>query len=214
MYHIIKNFNLEMICIDNAGYQFIDSCNENSLFRQAKINLKFFDFDSDAEGLDYDIMARKARKEYNKEDGKICFKQVFTSDFIRRANEHLQASIDWKRIWFGSRVSANGSEFDKYSGQKINLNLVKESTVGDFIETQDALVYQTKKQCTLVEVKSTARGSQTFDLPLHLKRDTSVHRARKDNYTTLMLSNWAIRCYFDMMSAPKEDDATFIPRML
>ena len=96
----------------------------------------------------------------------------------------------------------------------MNLKLVKEDTIGDYIETQDALIYQTKKQCTLVEVKSTARGSQTFDLPLHLKRDTSVHRARKDNYTTLMLGNWAVKCYFDMMAAPEGDEETFIPRML
>ena len=43
-----------MICIDNAGYQFIDSCNENGLFKNDKIELKFFEFRSDLEGADYD----------------------------------------------------------------------------------------------------------------------------------------------------------------
>lgn len=42
-----------MICIDNAGYQFLDSCNESENFVNAGINLKFIDFDSVKEGIDY-----------------------------------------------------------------------------------------------------------------------------------------------------------------
>ena len=85
----------------------------------------------------------------------------------------------------------------------------------DLIETQDDLVYQTKKQCALVEVKSTARGTQTFDLPQHLKRSTSVNRARKDNYTTLMLANWSLKCYYDIMTIDKESlNNTFNPIMI
>ncbi len=82
-------------------------------------------------------------------------------------------------------------------------------------ENQDNLIYQTKKQCALIEVKSTAKGNQTFDLPQHLKRSTSVNRARRDNYTTLMMGNWAIRCYYDMVNL-KEDDVyqTFVPKMI
>jgi hypothetical protein len=214
MYYIIKNFDLEMIVIDNAGYQFIDSCNENGLFKNAKIELKFFDFNSDAEGEDYDKMLVKSRRAYNKENGAICFKQVFTSDFIRRANEHLQANIDHKRIWFASKAVANEKAFNKYSSQRITLKHTGEKSLIELIEGQDALIYQTKKQCALVEVKTTARGTQTFDLPQHLKRSTSASRARKDNYTTLMLSNWGIKCYYDMMGMPKEDIGTFVPRML
>ena len=51
MHHVLTNFNTEMIIIDNAGYQFIDSCNENQLFKSSKIDLKWLDFESDAEGL-------------------------------------------------------------------------------------------------------------------------------------------------------------------
>ena len=79
---------------------------------------------------------------------------------------------------------------------------------------QDALIYQTKKQCALVEVRSTARGTQTFDLPQHLKRNTSTNRARKDNYTTLMLANWATKSYYDMMSVNIEQNDTFAPIMI
>ena len=215
MYHIIKNFNLEMICIDNAGYQFIDSCNENGLFKNDKIELKFFDFRSDLEGADYDKELLKIRRAYNKENSVICFKQGFSSDWLRKANEHLQAAIDHKKIWFASKTVANPEAFNKYSSQRVTLKNIPEPTVLEFIESQDALIYQTKKQCTLVEVKTTARGTQTFDLPQHLKRSTSSNRARKDNYTTLMLANWASKCYFDLMAKPVEDNTgTFTPRMI
>ena len=211
MQHVINNFNIELIVIDNAGYQFIDSCNETGKF---KIPLKFIDFNSDAQGVDYELMIKKARRQYNLGNGAICFKQVFTTNFIRIANEHLQANIDHKRIWFASRVTANNGAFSKYSSKKVNLKLVREDTLLDFIETQDALIHQVKKQCALVEVKSTAKGTQTFDLPQHLKRSSSTNRARKDNYTTLMLANWGVKSYYDMMTAPKEEVSTFIPRII
>jgi hypothetical protein len=215
MYHVVKNFNLEMIVIDNAGYQFIDSCNENGLFRNDKIELKFFDFKSDLDGADYDKELINARRAYNKEGKVICFKQVFSSDWLRKANEHLQAAIDHKKIWFASKTVANPTAFNRYSSQRVTLKNIPEPTVLEFIESQDALIYQTKKQCTLIEVKTTARGTQTFDLPQHLKRSTSASRARKDNYTTLMLSNWAAKCYIDMMAKPVEDNVgTFVPRMI
>ncbi len=215
MYHVVKNFNLEMIVIDNAGYQFIDSCNENGLFKNDKIELKFFDFRSDLDGADYDKELISARRMYNKENGTICFKQVFASEWLRKANEHLQAAIDHKKIWFASKTVAHPEAFNKYSSQRVTIKNIPEPTILEFIESQDAMVYQTKKQCTLVEVKTTARGTQTFDLPQHLKRSTSANRARKDNYTTLMLSNWGTKCYFDMMAKPIEDNTgTFVPRMI
>ena len=215
MYHVVKNFNLEMIIIDNAGYQFIDSCNEHGLFRNDKIELKFFEFKSDLDGADYDKELIKARRAYNKENGVICFKQVFASEWLRKANEHLQAAIDHKKIWFASKTIANPEAFNKYSSQRVTIKNITDPTILEFIETQDALVYQTKKQCTLVEVKTTARGTQTFDLPQHLKRSTSSSRARKDNYTTLMLANWGSKCYFDMIAKPIEDNTgTFVPRMI
>jgi len=215
MYHVVKNFDLEMIVIDNAGYQFIDSCNENALFKKDKIELKFFEFKSDADGADYQKALTKVRRQYNKENQTIVFKQVFTSDFIRQANEHLQACIDHKKIWFASKTVANPEAFNRYSGKKVTLKHIGEKSLIEFIEAQDALIYQTKKQCTLIEVKSTARGTQTFDLPLHLKRSTSSSRARKDNYTTLMLSNWGVKSYYDIMSKPLDDNTgTFVPRMI
>lgn len=214
MYYVMTHFDIEMICIDNAGFQFLDSCNENSLFTKDKINLSFIDFDSSKEGMDYEKEVRRLARGYRKESGRIAFKQNFSSDFIRKANEHLQACIDHKKIWFGSKTSANSSAFMSQTGEKIQLSYVGELTSGDFIDTQDSLIYQTKKQCALIEVKSTAKGTQTFDLPLHLKKSTAATKARKDNYTTLMLANWALKCYYDMKSNDDNSGATFTPRMI
>lgn len=213
--YLMTNFNIIMICIDNAGYQFIDSANESEFFLQNNIDIKFFDFHPEKEGLDRQNMLKKAKREYNLQDKKICFKQVFSTDFIRKANERLQADIDHKRIWFSSRTTANGSAFNKFSSRRVPIKMTNCQDVLELIEVQDDMVYQTKKQCALVEVKSTTKGIQTFDLPSHLKRSTSVNRARKDNYTTLMLSNWASRAYFDIIDL-KEETAqnTFVPILI
>jgi hypothetical protein len=177
--------------------------------------LKVIDFDSNKEGVDYLKEVRDLKSTYNKEGRRIVFNQVFSSDWIRKANELLQANIDYKKVWFASRTTANGSEFDKQSMSKVNLDYACEENLGEFIETQDNLVYQVKKQCALVEVKTTSRGTQTFDLPQHLKRNTSAGRARKDNYTGLLLANWGVKCYFDMMNYKLDDAAaTFTPRMV
>jgi hypothetical protein len=212
MDYVTDSFNLEMIIIDNAGYQFLDACNENAAFVKKK--MKFFDFDSDKEGVDQEKMLRKARRFYNKQDGAKCFKQIFTTNFIRNANEYLQACIDHKKVWFASRLSPAPDAFTRATNLNLKLKFKNGESILDLIENQDNLIYQVKKQCTLIEVKSTAKGVQTFDLPQHLKRDTTQNRARRDNYTTLMLGNWAVKCYYDMMAKPKEETATFMPKML
>jgi hypothetical protein len=213
MYYLITSFNIVMIVIDNAGYQFIDSCNESDFFRK-ETNIQFLDFDSDKDGLQYDLEIKKFRRNYNQNERKICFKQNFSSNWLRKANEQLQADIDHKRIWFASKATAHGSGFDSISSERIPINMTGYDTILDLIEFQDSWIYQTKKQCAIVEVKSTAKGTQSFDLPQHLKRSTSPNRARKDNYTTLMLSNWGLKCYNDMMKHEDDEEATFVPRLI
>jgi len=216
LYYILENFDPVLISVDNAGSDmFLDAANNSKLFLDNRVNLKTIEFDSNKEGTDYVKQVRDFKRAYNKENRQIVFNQVFSSDWIRKANELLQANIDYKKIWFASRTSANGSEFNKQSTYKINLKQVNEDNLGMFIETQDDLIYQVKRQCALVEVKTTARGTQTFDLPQHLKRNTSANRARKDNYTALLLANWAVKCYFDMQNYKlNEGSATFTPRMV
>lgn len=211
--YIMDAFQPEMVIIDNAGFQFIDSCNESELFQNKR--LEFFDFDSDKEGIEYDLMVKQARTQYNKERKRIVFKQNFTSEFLRKANEYLQASIDYKRIWFGSRISPNSSAYDKFVTTSSKIPLDKGETIIDVIDAQDDLIYQVKKQCALIEVKATVKGTQSFDLPQHLKRNTSANRARKDNYTVLMLGNWLFKSYKDIKSAPEEPKhETFTPFMV
>ena len=220
-YYLMTNFNIVFIILDNAGADvFLSACNQSELFKNNKLNINSFEFNSDLEGIDYDQEVVRTRNNYNLESKKIAFNQVFTSNFIRKANEHLQASIDYKKIWFASKTCANDSFFETVFSQSIPLDLMKTeekkdwSTL-DFIENQDDFIYQTKKQCTLVEHSSTARGTQSFDLPQHLKRSSSANKARKDNYSALLLANWGLKCYYDIMSAKKEDiSPTFTPIMI
>ena len=211
--YLTDNFDIEMICIDNAGFQFIDSCNESAFFSESP--LKFIDINSDKEGVDYVKEIKKAKSLLNKENGSICFKQLFTSNWLRKSNEYLQAAIDHKRLWFASRTTADNKAFDSQSKARINMELVGEENILGLIESQDNLVYQVKKQCALIEVKSTAKGTQTFDLPQHLKRNTSANRARRDNYTTLLMANWAAKIYYDIQTTEIKNEAnTFSPILI
>jgi len=213
--YILDHFDPVLISVDNAGSDmFLEAANHSKLFLDNRINLKTIEFDSNKEGVDYTKQVRDFKRAYNKETSSIVFNQVFSSDWIRKANELLQANIDYKKVWFASRTTANGSEFDKQTMSKISPKQVNEENLGMFIETQDNLIYQVKKQCALIEVKTTSRGTQTFDLPQHLKRSTAASRARKDNYTALLLANWAVKCYFDMESYKVDNTATFVPRMV
>jgi hypothetical protein len=221
LHYIIKNFNIVFMILDNAGADtFLAACNESNIFKQEKIEIKTFDIDSDLEGVDYDLMIKNAKNQYNLQDRRIAFNQVFTASFIRKANEYLQACIDYKRVWFASRTASDENSFNETVGLNIPLELMKTEdkkdwTILDFIENQDDFIYQTKKQCVLIEHSATSRGTQSFDLPQHLKRSASANKARKDNYSAFMLANWAVKCYNDMMSTQViEETPTFSPIMI
>ena len=211
LYYILTNFNIHLMVLDNAGADvFLAACNESETFKKEKLEIKIFEFDSEVEGNDYDLMVKNAKRKYNLEDKRIAFNQVFTNTFIRKANEYLQACIDYKKIWFASKTCGNDDFFNEQFNCNINIDLIKsedkkEWSMLDFIENQDDFIYQTKKQCTLIEHSSTARGTQSVDLPQHLKRSSSPNKARKDNYSALLLANWGLRCYNDMMNQPKEE---------
>jgi hypothetical protein len=76
--------------------------------------------------------------------------------------------------------------------------------VRDFMEQQDFIIKDTKDQCALIQVSSTSRGTQSFDLPAHLRRLTTANKPRKDNYSALMLGNWAVKVFFDLNSDKAE----------
>lgn len=212
LYYLLTKFNIIMIVVDNAGWTFIDSCNESEHFRSSNIHLKFFDFDSDREGIEYSEMLKVAKSQYNKTDYRIVFKCNFSSDFIRKANEHMQACIEHKRVWFASHLTPHPVEYERATHTQVETRFLPKSTLYDFIAYQDGLIDLTKKECNLIEITSTIKGTQSFDLPQNLKRNTSANRARKDNYTSLLLGCWGVKCYFDIINVTTQKaTATFTP---
>jgi hypothetical protein len=205
-HYLMTSFNIVYIICDNAGADiFFNTYNESQYVNSESEKIKFIDFDSDLEGIEYTKMVQKAKSQYNLENKQIAVTQVFTTTFIRRGNENLQAAIDYKKIWFASKTVANESFFNEEINKRIPEDLIfiediKDWNKLDLIEHQDLLVYNTKKQCSLVEFTTTSRGSVNFDLPQHLKRSNSPNRARKDNYTALMLAKWGSKCYNDIMT--------------
>ena len=215
-YYLLNNFNIQLVLSDNAGADtFLGASNQSDLFVKNNFEVKRLEFNSMLDGVDYMRELKRLKNQHNLQDKKIFFTQAFTSDFIRRCNEQLQYCIDYKKIWFASRTSANERAFNTASAARINMELVNEDSITDLIENQDILIYQTKKQCALIQVATTSKGTLSFDLPYHLKRSSSATRARKDNYTALMLANWAAKCYYDMQSIKEEaEPATFVPIMI
>lgn len=218
--YIMTNFDVVMVILDNAGSDiFIDTCNQSDVFKDNKINIKTMDFVSEAEGTEYENQLRSAKLQYNLSEKRIAFSQVFSSNFIRKGNEYLQACIDYKKVLFASRTCSNEKFFSQTVDTKLPRELIfigdkQDWTNLDFIENQDDFIYQTKKQCALVEYTTTSRGMQSFDLPQHLKRGSSATRARKDNYSAFMLANWGVKCYNDIMKQNVETDTfTFTPVM-
>lgn len=224
LYYLLSSFDIEMIIIDNADFAFIDAANESALFLTKGIRLKFFDVDTDLDGPDYNQMLITAARQYNKENKVMCFKQVATLDFIRRSNQYLQFCIDYKKIWFASRIQDSPQEFEKAVNTRIDTSLLplkavagstdNETLITELAELQDVIIYQTKQQCAMIELTTTTKGTQTFDLPHHLKNDTTEKRARKDNYTALLLGNWAVKFYYDMKNSTPAPQGTFVPFMV
>ena len=211
-HYLIKHFNIVSIVGDyNGGVQFINACNESSLFKKTNINIKTLtpDFDKPDE---YQDELRQGKKEYSKEDRHYCVLRKPTSQWIRRANELLQGNFDHKRIWFASR--AMDDDYHLQIKQKIPIEKLKFMTVAeheekqnkgakmiDFVEHQEDMINLTKAECALIQIKTSPQGSQTFDLPDTLKRTTGPNKARKDSYSALVLGNWMIKVYYDMMDA-------------
>ena len=218
LHYLLTNFNMEMIVIDHAGYQFIEAANESQWFINDKINLKIFEFISEKVGDEYIEQTRHARNVYNKQQGRIVFTQYFTTDFIRNANEWLQGCFDYKRLWFGSGIKAHPSAFDKAVTANIDASALvgpkidrDESAIGWLVDNQSILAQQTKYQCASIEVKTTVRGVQSFDLPTIMKRDNTANRMRRDSYTTCMLGAWLMKCYFDIINTQPQSFETFEP---
>ncbi len=224
-HYLITHFNIQAICLDYAGgVQFISACNESELFKESKIHLGVIDnieneFDK-PESYQDDIL--KFKQELAPTQKKYCFLRKPTSQWIRQANELLQANIDHKRIWFAA--PAQSSAYENQRKKTIPINDLdwdrkyrKSSSAGasmiDFIDHQVSMIDLTKSQCANIEVVSNPQGSQVFRLPVHMGRLKGPNKPRKDNYAALVLGNWMAKVYFDTINAADKPKvaSTFTP---
>ena len=85
----------------------------------------------------------------------------------------------------------------------------------DFVEHQKDIMDLIKVQCALVQVTTSSQGTQSFDLPMNLRKQRGADKARKDSYSCLVLGNWMMQIYFDMVNA-KDDSgqSTFMPMFI
>ena len=222
-HYLITHFNVVAIVGDyNGGVQFMSACNESSMFKQN--NLKIGTISADLDNIEnYQAGLRKAKLEYNFNEKKICILRKPTSQWIRSANELLQANFDHSRIFFGAR--AVNDDYQKQRNKRIpikELRFLKNSDeiekqsnpakMIDFVEHQVDMIEKTKSECALIQIKTTAQGTQSFDLPDNLKRQTGPEKARKDSYSALVLGNWMIKTYYDMQHIEEDQGfATFEP---
>lgn len=222
--YLLKYFNIKMICLDSAGAdQFLGAIEAsetyNKMFPQ---KLGLFEFDSDKEGDDWITMLDEAKRQYNPDTNNIVMKQYFTSKWILRANEYLQAAIQHKRLWFASRAAANDDCFSKIISSNLPLDLIYprgynekaddneeenatlKMSVRDHIEWQDYLIGDLKGQCALISPQAGGpSGIPRFDLPPNLRRLTSTTRPRKDNYSSLLICTWLSKIYQDLQDPTK-----------
>jgi intein/homing endonuclease len=219
-HYLYTHFNIVSIVGDyNGGVQFINSCNESEIFKKAGIKIETIDVDFD-NPQEYANDLRYARNQYNKESRRICILRKPSSQWIRAANEMLQAAFDHKRIWFAgaaldddyTRQKAAAIPIEEISFSRYNDDVDNYAKQIDLIEHLKTVVDTTKVQCALIQVSTTANGSQSFDLPSNLKKQRNADKARKDSYSALVLGNWMMNVYLDMMAAPVDNvQATFVP---
>ncbi len=222
--YILTHFNIVFMCIDGSGTEFINGFNESSLAKERNINVGYLTEKLDAEDLnEYGQAISSAKTSYNLTNRKICWPQNFNG-MGRRMNENMQNMIDSGRLWFASRVGANQTATNRYMTVKFSNLTIDNSgltvtqfkdkadnnmTLIDFIESQDDWIDETKAQIVLIEVKASASGGLTYDLPQNLRQTSGENKYRKDNYTTTLLGCWVSKIYFDLFFAPTDQAQNF-----
>lgn len=225
-HYLLDNFNIVGIVGDyNGGVQFINAANESSLFKKSNIKIKTIEADlCKPESYQSDLLQMK--REYNISERHYCILRKPTSQWIRQANELLQSNFDHRRIWFASRAS--GDNYTSQTRKKIPISKLqfishesyeeKQSDAAkmiDFVEHQEDMINVTKSQCALIQITTSSTGTQTFDLPQELKRQTGRDKARKDCYSALVLGNWFTKVYYDMNRAKQAAvTSSFTPFMI
>ena len=223
--YLLTHFNIVAVVGDyNGGVQFMNSCNESEVFKNKNLRLETIDAELD-KAQDYQKNILKLKNQYNKLNKKFVFLRKPSSQWIRYANESLQAAFDHKKIFF-----AGAAMDDDYNAQRKARIPIKElkfirndsnetGAVGarmiDFVEHQKDMMDLIKVQCALVHVTTSLQGTQSFDLPLNLRRQKGADKARKDSYSALILGNWMMNVYYDMETHEGERaQSTFTPMFI
>jgi len=221
----LQNFNIVAVCGDyNGGVQFLQACNESETFKSKNLKLKTIEVGLD-KPEEYQNDLKSYKRQYNKSDYQYVILRKPTSNWIRQANELLQANFDHLRLYFASRAID-----DSYTKQKnksipiLDIKFLRTSeetkqTRGakmiDFIEHQSDMIELTKNECALIQITTTAQGTQTFDLPSNLRRQSGPDKARKDSYSALVLANWMAKVHFDSLNVQQEHVIeTFVPEFI
>jgi len=221
----LENFNIISVCGDyNGGVQFLQACNESDAFKQKNIKLHTIEVGLD-KPEEYQKGLQSYKNQYNKKDYKYVILRKPTSHWIRQANELLQANFDHRRLYFASRAIDDSYTTQKNKSipiQNIKFLRSKEETnqnrgakMIDFIEHQSDMIELTKNECALIQITTTSQGTQTFDLPSNLRRQTGPDKARKDSYSALVLANWMAKVHFDSLNVQQEHVIeTFVPEFI
>ena len=224
-HYLLTHFNIVCVIGDyGGGVQFMQAANASEQFSKSKIKLQ--EINADFDNIEnYQDALLDAKNQYNIEDKRIFVLRKPTSDWIRRANELLQANFDHKRISFASRpldedyhmqIKKNIPIKDLIfmPNQKEVLGRGQDNII-DFLDHQYDMLNYTKNQCALIQVSSSPQGNQTFGLPHNLRRQSGPSKTGKDSYSALVLGNWMIKTYYDFMNVKSDPAAaTFTPIMV
>jgi len=67
----------------------------------------------------------------------------------------------------------------------------------------------------MIEVTTSSQGTQSFDLPGNLRKQKGADKARKDSYSSLLLGNWMMHIFYDMMDDKIDNQqSTFTPMFI
>jgi uncharacterized protein (DUF2225 family) len=225
MHYVISNFNIVAIVGDyNGGVQFIQAANSSDVFKNSGLEINEIRVGLDSQEK-YQQELIEAKNQYNINDKRICILRKPTSQWIRQANELLQSNLDHKKVWFASR--ATDSDFRNQINKNIPVDKLKffsetldqgystkKEKMIDFVEHQFNMMNYTKEQLSLIQLTTSTQGTATFGLPQNLKRQTGPGKTRKDSYSAMVLGNWMIKIYYDMLGAQQEEvTTTFTPMM-
>src|SRR5690606_13714193 len=95
----------------------------------------------------------------------------------------MKANVPVEKLHF-----SNNQEHMKLDGSKLEegdmTEFTRRSLMYEFIDNIGEKILLTKKECSLIEVRTGPTGTQTFDLPPNLKnKHKDINRVRRDSYT-------------------------------